>query len=155
MRITQWTITVCLTAFCAVLAIAFAASVIGDAVANASASAAERRVRPSATHRRSRAPLYNGSEPTISQISPAIRRARQPSLRFHKWLRSRRHRAWQGRSQRPSLADALLSLPTPASESVLREAGAPVVPGVPPIVILEPRSKEDRDRDLAIRSQQQ
>jgi hypothetical protein len=155
MRIPRWTITACIAVFCVAFAVADAA------IGNADGLAAERRVhsarqyhhsrprkprphKPSA-HRYSRPRLYTGSEPTISQISPSIRRARQP--RFRKW--------WRQRKQNPSLADALQQLPTPASETVLRDAGVPIVPGVPPIVILEPRSKEDRDRDLAIRAQQQ
>jgi hypothetical protein len=121
-----------MVALCAVCGEFIVPATMGDATV----TAAERRTRP---------PLYNGSEPTISQISPAIRRARQP--RFRKW--------WRRRKQRPSLADALGQPPTYASEPVLRDAGVPIVPGVPPIVILEPRSKKDRDRDRAIRAQQQ
>ncbi len=115
------------------------AFIVPAAMGDSAVTAAERRARSS------RQPLYNGSEPSISQISPAIRRTRQP--RFRKW--------WRRRKQHPSLADALGQPPTPASEPVLRGAGVPIVPGVPSIVILEPRSKEDRDRDRAIRSQQQ
>lgn len=163
MRIPQRPTTICLAAFCAVLAVAIAACVIGDDVKLPSAFAADRRDRPARWHHKPGAPLYNGSESTILQISPAIRRARQPRFRFdQRWQQRprRRHRSqsqrWnRQRQKRPSLSDALQQIPTPASETVLREAGVPIVRGVPSIVILEPRSKEDRDRDLAIRAQQQ
>ena len=163
MRISRRPRTVCIAAFCAVLAVVIVACAIGDALKPASASAKDRRDRSARSHHKPRAPLYNGSEPTISQISPAIRRARQPRFRFdQRWQRRRRarHRSrsqkWsRQRKQRPSLSDALQQIPTPASETVLREAGVPIVPGVPSIVILEPRREEDRERDRAILSQQQ
>jgi hypothetical protein len=163
MRLPRRPITICLAAFCAALAVAFAACAIGDAVKPSSAFAKDRRDRSVRWYQKPRAPLYNGSEPTISQISPAIRRARQPRFRFDQ--RSKRHhrgrhrsrsRRWsRQRKQRPSLSDALQQIPTPASETVLREAGVPIVTGVPSIVILEPRSEEDRERNRAILSQQQ
>lgn len=121
MRMLRWTIAVCIL----VPALALAAPY-------------DRHAR---THHRPKA--FDGSEPTIAQISPSIRRARQP------WLGRFRQR------RRPSLADALLQPPDADTTPVLRDAGVPVVPGVPPIVILQPHADRDRDRDRAIRAQQQ
>lgn len=163
MRISRWPTAMCIAAFCAVLAVANVACAIGDALKPSSAYAKDRRDRSARSHHKPRVPLYNGSESTISQISPAIRRARQPRFHFdRRWQRRRRgrhrsrsQRRSRQRKKRPSLSDALQQIPTPASETVLREAGVPIVPGVPSIVILEPRSEEDRERDRAILSQQQ
>lgn len=119
MRISRWTIAVCILVPCLAMA------------------------APHSRHARGpRVKHYKGNEYTITQISPSIRRARQP------WLGPSR------RSRRPSLADALGQPPNPATEPVLRDAGVPVVPGVPPIIILQPRNERERDRDRAIRAQQ-
>ena len=85
---------------------------------------------------------YNGGEPIMAQISPAIRRARATYLFDSE--REKRDSVLR-RKRRPDLVDALLEPPGLATIPVLREHNIPIIPDVPPIVILQPRGDE-RDR---------
>lgn len=92
-----------------------------------------------APHRRAAprkaAPLFTGQEARMPQISPALRSTRALSLDTADCPACARR--WPPR-RRPSLADALLTPPTPETAPLLRELGLPAIPGVPPIVILNP-----------------
>jgi hypothetical protein len=76
---------------------------------------------------------FDGQEPLIVQISPAIRRARA----FY--LHEPREPTTPPRTGHGDLIDALQVPPNPATIPVLRAYNIPIIPDLPPIVIIRPR----------------
>ncbi len=94
----------------------------------------------------------------MPQISPAIRRARAPDLDeppCRPCLKAPdgwywRHHGRKRRMRRRDLIEALQQAPNASTVQVLKEAGIPIVPGVPPIVILRPKTEPDWARILRL-----
>jgi len=149
MRMLRWAMAACLLVPCIAADTAYARP------RHAKCAQAPVRAGYARCHTERRAGLVS-----MAQISPAIRRSRAPNLDepvCGPCLRPPDGWYWRGkgrggRAPAPDLIEALQRPPDAATAPVLREAGIPVVPDVPPIVIVQPRSGRERHR--AIRSQQ-
>lgn len=96
--------------------------------------------------------LYRGNEAAVAQLSSKLRPRRAFTWRFDSEARNgcgqSRKRARGPRRACVSqigLPEALIQPGNAATERTLRELGIPIIPDVPPIVILDPTSRNPDD----------